>query len=131
MLPVRSLPTPAVARVGVVGPTRATRLAFCVRVRPVKRTCEHRAIDPVTALADLLRRLPSHPADQLDELLPDVWFAAHPSARRRPPLKRVPRGTRGSARTPSGASAPFYAGTAPGLSRAAIGGVPGSTGRAS
>jgi hypothetical protein len=33
----------------------------------------------------------------------------------RPPLEWVPRGTRGSARTPSGASAPFYAGTAPGL----------------
>jgi hypothetical protein len=49
----------------------------------VKRTCEHRAIDPVAALPDLLRRLPSHPADQLDELLHDVWFASHPSARRK------------------------------------------------
>ena len=26
---------------------------------------------------------PAHPADQLDELLPDVWFASHPSARRK------------------------------------------------
>jgi hypothetical protein len=32
---------------------------------------------------DVLRRLPSHPANQLDELLPDVWFASHPSARRK------------------------------------------------
>jgi hypothetical protein len=34
-------------------------------------------------LADILRRLPSHPAQQLDELLPDVWFRSHPSARRK------------------------------------------------
>jgi hypothetical protein len=70
-----------VARFGVVGPKRATHLVF--RIRPVKRTCEHRAIDLVAALPDLLRRLPSQPADQLDELLPDVWFASYPRARRK------------------------------------------------
>ena len=73
------------------------------------RNCKHLDIDRFAYLRDILRRLPAHPADQLDELLPDVWFASHPSARRRPPLERVPRGTRGSARNPSGASAPFYA----------------------
>jgi hypothetical protein len=38
-------------------------------------------IDPFAYLDDILRRLPS--AGQLDELLPDVWFASHPSARRK------------------------------------------------
>jgi hypothetical protein len=40
-------------------------------------------IDPFAYLQDILRRLPSHPADQLDDLLPDVWFASHSSARRK------------------------------------------------
>jgi hypothetical protein len=59
----------------------ATRLS--VRVRPVKRTYKHHDIDPLAYLQDVLRRLPSHPADRLGELLPDVWFASHPSARRK------------------------------------------------
>ena len=46
-------------------------------------TCRHHDIDPFAYLADILRRLPSHPAQQLDELLPDVWFGSHPSARRK------------------------------------------------
>jgi hypothetical protein len=46
-------------------------------------TCTHHDIDPFGYLQDILRRLPSHPADQLDELLPDVWFASDPSARRK------------------------------------------------
>ena len=46
-------------------------------------TCKHHDIDPFAYLQDILRRLPSHPADQLDQLLPDVWFASHPSARRK------------------------------------------------
>jgi transposase len=46
-------------------------------------TCKHHEIDPFAYLQDVLRRLPSHPSDQLDELLPDVWFASHPSARRK------------------------------------------------
>jgi transposase len=46
-------------------------------------TCKHHDIDPFAYLTDILRRLPSHPAGQLAELLPDVWFASHPSARRK------------------------------------------------
>ena len=46
-------------------------------------TCKHHDIDPFAYLQDVLRRLPTHPADRLDELLPDVWFASHPSARRK------------------------------------------------
>jgi hypothetical protein len=45
-------------------------------------TCKHLGIDPFAYLQDILRRLPTHPADQLDELLPDVWFKLHSSARR-------------------------------------------------
>jgi transposase len=45
-------------------------------------TCEHHGIDPFAYFQDILLRLPSHRVDQLDELLPDVWFASHPSARR-------------------------------------------------
>ena len=44
-------------------------------------TCKYHDIDPFAYLQDILRRLPTHPPDQLDELLPDVWFASHPSAR--------------------------------------------------
>jgi transposase len=46
-------------------------------------TCKHHDIDPFAYLTDILRRLPSHPAQQLDELLPDAWFTSHPSARRK------------------------------------------------
>ena len=38
--------------------------------------------DPFAYLKDVLERLPTHPIDRLAELLPDVWFAAHPRARR-------------------------------------------------
>ena len=47
------------------------------------RNCKHLDIDLFAYLQDILRRLLAHPADQLDELLPDVWFASHPSARRK------------------------------------------------
>jgi transposase len=46
-------------------------------------TYKHHDIDPFAYLADILRRLPSHPAQQLVDLLPDVWFRSHPSARRK------------------------------------------------
>jgi transposase len=46
-------------------------------------TCKYHDIDPFAYLQDILRRLPSHPADRLEELLPDAWFASHPSARRK------------------------------------------------
>ena len=46
-------------------------------------TCKHHDIDPFAYLNDILWRLPSHPAGQFDDLLPDVWFPSHPSARRK------------------------------------------------
>jgi hypothetical protein len=46
-------------------------------------TCKHHDIDPFAFLRDVLNRLPSQPPDRLGELLPDVWFASHPSARRK------------------------------------------------
>jgi len=46
-------------------------------------TCKHHDIDPFAYLQDVLRRLPAHTAGGLDEFLPDVWFATHPSARRK------------------------------------------------
>jgi hypothetical protein len=41
--------------------------------------------DPARCVAEIVNpsRLPSLPPGQLDELLPDVWFASHPSARRK------------------------------------------------
>ncbi|VWX31674.1 hypothetical protein ENHY17A_520006 [Moraxellaceae bacterium 17A] len=33
----------------------------------------HKCIDPYAYLADVLRRLPTHPNRQLDELLPHIW----------------------------------------------------------
>jgi hypothetical protein len=46
-------------------------------------TCKYHDIDPFAYLQDVLHRLPAHPADPLEELLPDGWFASHPSARRK------------------------------------------------
>jgi hypothetical protein len=46
-------------------------------------SCRHHDIDPFAYLDDILRRLPSHPVGRLADLLPDVWFAANPSARRK------------------------------------------------
>ena len=46
-------------------------------------SCKHHDIDPLAYLDDILRRLPSQPGGRLEELLPDVWFASHPSARRK------------------------------------------------
>jgi transposase len=39
-------------------------------------TCKCLGIDSFAYLRDVLRRLPTHPADQLDELLPHRWKAA-------------------------------------------------------
>ena len=55
-----------------------------VRARTVKRICKHHDIDPVAYLQDILGRQPSQPTDQLEGLLPDVWFTSHPRARRQP-----------------------------------------------
>jgi len=36
-------------------------------------TCKLNGIDPFTYLQDVLARLPSHPANRIDELLPHNW----------------------------------------------------------
>ena len=46
-------------------------------------SCTRHGIDPFRYLADVLRRLPTSPPDRLPELLPDVWFQAHPQAARK------------------------------------------------
>ncbi|HMB03751.1 MAG TPA: transposase, partial [Isosphaeraceae bacterium] len=46
-------------------------------------SCRHHDIDPFAYLQDILSRLPSLPPGQLHELLPDLWFTSHPSARRK------------------------------------------------
>ena len=46
-------------------------------------TCRHHGIDPFAYLRDVLRRLPAHTTGELDEFLPDAWFASHPAARRK------------------------------------------------
>ena len=38
-------------------------------------TCKHLDIDTFAYLRDILQRLPTHPADRLDELLPHRWHA--------------------------------------------------------
>lgn len=43
-------------------------------------TCSRHGLDPWAYLSDALARLPSHPADRIDELLPDTWAAARPTA---------------------------------------------------
>ena len=44
---------------------------------------KHHGIDAFAYVQDILRRLPSQPAGQLDAPLPDISFASHPSARRK------------------------------------------------
>ena len=39
-------------------------------------TCKHLGIDPFAYLRDVLERLPTHPAERLEELLPHRWQAA-------------------------------------------------------
>jgi hypothetical protein len=46
-------------------------------------SCKRHQVDPFAYLKDILKRLPTHPADRLDELLPDALIAANPDARRR------------------------------------------------
>jgi transposase len=46
-------------------------------------SCRHHDIDPFAYLQDILSRLPSLSPGQLHELLPDLWFTSHPSARRK------------------------------------------------
>jgi hypothetical protein len=44
-------------------------------------TCKHLGIDAFAYLRDVLERLPTHPLDRLEELLPHQWQAAR-SARK-------------------------------------------------
>jgi transposase len=44
-------------------------------------TCKRHQIDPFAYLKDILERLPTHAADRLGELLPNMWIAANPQAR--------------------------------------------------
>jgi transposase len=47
----------------------------------VTATCRRLQMDAFAYLGDVLTRLPTHPPERLDELLPDRWLAAHPEAR--------------------------------------------------
>jgi len=40
------------------------------------QTCRNLGINPQEYLEDILRRIMSHPAKQIDQLLPDSWLAA-------------------------------------------------------
>jgi hypothetical protein len=44
-------------------------------------SCKANQVEPFAYLRDVLERLPTHPADALDELLPDRWLQAHPEHR--------------------------------------------------
>jgi transposase len=44
------------------------------------QTCQHLSIEPWRYLRDVLERLPLHPAERLEELLPDRWAAAQRAA---------------------------------------------------
>jgi len=43
-------------------------------------TCKHLRIDTFAYLRDVLERLPTHPAESLEELLPHRWQAANQAA---------------------------------------------------
>jgi hypothetical protein len=43
-------------------------------------TCKHLAIDTFAYLRDVLTRLPTHPADRREDLLPHRWQATRPPA---------------------------------------------------
>jgi transposase len=55
------------------GQTAAVLLSFA-------STCQRLQVEPWAYLQDVLTRLPSMPADQVAELLPDRWQAARPQA---------------------------------------------------
>ena len=40
------------------------------------QTCRNLNINPQEYLEDVLRRIMSHPASRIEELLPDLWLAA-------------------------------------------------------
>jgi hypothetical protein len=46
-------------------------------------SCKRHHVDLFAYLEGILSPMPSLPPEQLGELLPDVWFASHPSAGRK------------------------------------------------
>jgi transposase len=60
------------------GETAAVLISF-------SSTCQRLQIEPWAYLQDVLSRLPSTPAEQLDSLLPDRWKAAQASQAGLPP----------------------------------------------
>jgi transposase len=44
-------------------------------------SCKANEVEPFAYLRDVLTQLPTQPADQLDELLPDRWLKGHPEHR--------------------------------------------------
>lgn len=42
-------------------------------------TCSRHGLDPFAYLRDVLTRLPTQPADHIDDLLPDRWTAGEPT----------------------------------------------------
>jgi len=44
-------------------------------------SCKANQVEPFAYLRDVFTRMPTQPADSLDELLPDVWLASHPEHR--------------------------------------------------
>jgi len=44
-------------------------------------SCKANAVEPFAYLRDVLTRMPTQPADQFDELLPDRWLQDHPQHR--------------------------------------------------
>lgn len=65
-------------------------------------TCRMNEVDPRAWLADVIARLPEHPASRVDELLPWNWKAAQAriaDAARGAPLLRTPPSRRGPCRT--------------------------------
>lgn len=44
-------------------------------------SCKANQVEPYAYLRDVIKRLPTHPSDRIDELLPDVWLKSHPEHR--------------------------------------------------
>jgi transposase len=53
-------------------------------------TCRRHGIDAFVYLRDILTRLPTHPADRLEELLPDRWAEAQKAQAMAPPATAPP-----------------------------------------
>ena len=67
-------------------------------------SCKANEVEPFAYLRDVLTRMPTQPADQLDELLPDRWLEAHPEHRWQIDAIRREERRRRRSRTASGLS---------------------------